>query len=110
MKRLPVTIAVRIDPAGLVNPDLDLRYILADRITETTKSTSEDGYDYVGDEPALVLYFTTDNPDEDVEAIIKLLRGEVFLGNNLASSISIAVQSDREFEAGFPIDASGPFE
>jgi hypothetical protein len=110
MSELPVTVAVRIDPNKLANPDLDLRYVVADRIVQLTRSTTDDGYDYVGSEPKLVIYFSTNDPDEDVEAIIKLLTSEKFLGNDLKNSMVIAIRSDREFPAVFPPDATGPFQ
>ena len=44
------TIALRLDPRELINPDLDIRYALPDLLVERSGGVlSDDGYDYVGE-------------------------------------------------------------
>ena len=51
------TIYVRLDPRKLDNPDTDLRYALPDLIQEAScGEVKDDGYDYVGDVPYLLLH------------------------------------------------------
>ncbi len=42
------TIVIVLNPAKLENPDLDLRYCIADRVEEVSNGTIQDnGYDYI---------------------------------------------------------------
>ena len=42
------TIVILLDPGKLINPDLDLRYLIPDRIMELTDGAIQDnGYDYI---------------------------------------------------------------
>lgn len=42
------TIIIVLNPGKLTNPDLDLRYLIPDRISEITEGAIRDnGYDYI---------------------------------------------------------------
>ena len=54
------TVVIRLDPNFLTNPDADLRYVLPDLLVERSSGNFiDDGYDYLGHEPYLVLFLKT---------------------------------------------------
>jgi hypothetical protein len=51
------TLAIRLDPQLLDNPDADIRYRLPDILAEPSGGViSDDGYDYVGTQPLMVVF------------------------------------------------------
>ncbi len=51
------TLAIRLDPRLLDNPDADIRYRLPDLLAERSAGViSDDGYDYVGPQPLMVVF------------------------------------------------------
>ena len=77
------SIYVRLDPRKLNNPDTDLRYVLPDLIVKTCGAVKDDGYDYVGDVPFLLL------EAEDIErgllSVLNVLEHDTTLGTLLRS-------------------------
>lgn len=86
---------IRLDPRRLANPDADLRYALAERlVARAGDALTEDGYDYVGAPPFLVLYFTTRDLARASAAALSTIRTETVLENALADAALIAISPD----------------
>ena len=57
------TICIVLDPEKMSNPDLDIRYILPDRVDEFTEGKAFDnGYDYLQDSRMVIWLDTEDSP------------------------------------------------
>ena len=97
------TIIVLLNPGKMENPDLDLRYEIPDRIEEVTEGLIRDnGYDYVDAEagepgPLLGIWLRTESANDNWPAVVRLLREEVFKGNDLSQSAQIYI-SERDTE------------
>ena len=99
------TIIILLDPAKLVNPDLDLRYIIPDCIEETTGGRIQDnGYDYIDSSldsengrDLLGIWLETENAAESYKDIINLFNEKKFLKNDLSKSAEIYI-SENETE------------
>ena len=51
------SLVIRLDPQCLDNPDADIRYRLLDLVAERSRGViNNDGYDYVGEGPLLILF------------------------------------------------------
>lgn len=88
------TIVIVLDSTKLTNPDFDIRYILPERIEEyTNNSIKDNGYDYLSD-TELGLWLETDDSVKNVEEIIKLLKTETFLENDLSNVADIFVSEE----------------
>ena len=85
------TIIIVLDPTKMENPDIDIRYILPERIEEITKGLVKDnGYDYLPDN-SMGIWLDTDDAEKNVNAVIELLMSEKILDNNLVNSAKIYV-------------------
>jgi len=98
------TIVILLDPAKLKNPDLDLRYIIPDRIEEISDGIIQDnGYDYIDNDNdvcgsnKLGIWLETESANENYPVIIKLFKEEKFLGNDLSLSAEIYI-SEKDTE------------
>lgn len=104
------TIALRINPQLLENPDADVRYLLPDLIVERSGDTvTEDGYDYVGTEPFLVVYFKTIELQSALACILDVVKNECVLGNNLKDYTVVAVDQGGSHDVVYPKSFVGPF-
>lgn len=100
------TIAIKLNPAKLENADLDLRYLIPDRIEEVTKGKVQDnGYDYSSDDTnSIIIFMSSENPEEDVITVLEILKNEKFLDNDIYKSGIIAItNSDVEDEDGYKV-------
>lgn len=97
------TIIIVLDPVKLVNPDLDLRYRIPERIEEVSGGAMQDnGYDYIDKEeddsgPLLGIWLQTESAEESWPAIVKLFQEEKFMENDLSVSAEIFI-SENETE------------
>lgn len=94
------TIIVKLEPGKLKNPDLDLRYLVPDRIEEISNGAVRDnGYDYL-DNQALGIWLQAESAEESYPVIVKLMQEELFLENNLAQTaeVYISEQDSDEIE------------
>ena len=93
------TIVILLDPGKLINPDLDLRYLIPDRIGELTDGAIQDnGYDYLdreGSGPLLGIWLETGDAAQSWPAIAKLFHEEKFSDNDLSLSAEIYI-SEKE--------------
>lgn len=88
------TIVIVLDSTKMANPDLDIRYILPERIEEyTNKSIKDNGYDYISG-TELGLWLETDDSANNVEKIIQLIKTETFFENDLSNVADIFVSEE----------------
>lgn len=94
------TIIITLDPADLVNPDLDLRYCIPERIEEASNGIIQDnGYDYIDVEegqsgPLMGIWLKTETAEENWPVIEKLFQQEKFKGNDLSRSAKIYISEN----------------
>lgn len=104
------SIAIKLDPGKMTNPDADLRYLIPKRIQEAYgESITEDGYDYL-DDGSMVIYLATDDPDAGVVKVIELLQNEELLGNRILESAIIGLNKGSGYTVVFPVDFEGQTE
>ncbi len=104
------TIFVRLDPRRLQNPDLDIRYLLPDLIAEKSRGgVEDDGYDYVGDVPYLLLFLKTADNEQGVLFVLDVLEHETFCGNDLLPAAVVAVDRDGKKQVVYPNNFQGSF-
>ena len=92
------TILITLDSSKMDNPDLDIRYILPDRIAEYTDDTvTDNGYDYL-DNDVMAIWLETEDAAENVERVIKLIESEEILENDLAKAATVYISEDDSAE------------
>ena len=85
------TIIITLDSEKMDNPDLDIRYLLPDRVDEYTGgAVSDNGYDYL-DNDVMALWLETEDAAGNVEKVIALLESEEILENNLTNAATIYI-------------------
>ncbi len=88
------TIIIVLDSKKMTNPDLDIRYVLPERIEEYTNNLIKDnGYDYLSN-TELGLWLETDDSINNVEKIIQLIKSETILENDLSKIADIFVSEE----------------
>jgi hypothetical protein len=103
-------VIVRLDPRVLDNPDADIRYCLPDVLAERSAGLiTDDGYDYIGDGPLLVLFLKASDLKPALECVLDVVQNVRVLDNDLRSATVIAVVRDGRHEVVYPPDFSGPF-
>ena len=96
-----ISIAISLNPQDLVNPDLDLRYLIPEKIESATDGKIQDnGYNYV-DGDNIVVYMTTDKK-EIIQKAIETIEKETILGNKLAESVVVGVNEGNGYEVVYP--------
>jgi hypothetical protein len=103
------TIVLRIDPEQLDNPDADLRYKLTDLLTERSAAITDDGYDYVGEQPLLVLFLKASKLEAALACVLDVVENERVLGNDLQRAVVVAVRSRNRDKVVYPPGFAGPF-
>ena len=96
------TIVILLDPHKLTNADLDLRYLVPDRIEEWSHGAIQDnGYDYVETVEGrpvgssfMGIWLKTQSADESWPQVLKLLQEETFLENDLSRSAEIYISEE----------------
>ena len=105
------TIILQLDTTQLSNPDLDLRYVLPDLITQQSAGRlKDDGYDYVGEglDHLMLLFFTTEDAPAQIPGLIAFLTSERVMGNDLANVV-VGVEDGAERRIVHPPGFDGPF-
>lgn len=114
------TVILRIDPAKLGNPDLDIRYVLPELIVERSDGRlTDEGYDYADDAnaggggsaaPCLLLFLGAADADADaaLPVVLEILKSERVLENDL-SSVAVAVEDSDGFRVVHPPGFGGDF-
>lgn len=92
------TIIIVLDSKKMNNPDLDIRYVLPNRIEEYSNGLIRDnGYDYISNNE-LGLWLETDDAKNNVEKIIQLITTEIILDNDLSKIADIFISEDESAE------------
>ena len=88
------TIIITLDSGKMDNPDLDIRYILPDRIDEYTDGQiTDNGFDYItGD--IMGLWLETEDAAESVDKVISLIESEEILDNDLSRAAEIFISEE----------------
>jgi hypothetical protein len=104
------TIVLRLDPGRMDNPDLDIRYVLPDLLSERSAGViTDDGYDYVGDRPYLVLFLKVTVLEPAVACVRDVIENVRVLDNDLRPAIVAAVEHEDRHEVIYPAGFDGPF-
>ena len=108
------TIAIKLEPGLLTNPDLDIRYTLSDLLAARCgKVIQDDGYDYVGSPatPAspMVIYLKASDLERAKACIIDVITNVHVLDNDLRRAATVAVQRGDKFEVIYPADGREEF-
>ena len=87
------SILIKLNPEKLVNPDLDLRYTIPDKIIEMMDGkVSDDGYDYLDDDVnSIGIFLNSDNAKVDVVAVLEILKSNLFQNNNIYDTAEISI-------------------
>ena len=88
------TIIITLDSRKMDNPDLDIRYILPDRIDEYTDGQiTDNGFDYItGD--IMGIWLETENASENVDKVISLIKSEEILDNDLSRAAEVFISEE----------------
>ena len=96
------TIVISMDSRKMENPDLDIRYLLPDRIDEWSEgAVSDDGYEYIDEEGHILgVWLDTEDAEGWWPRIVELLKTEQFCENDLSQSAQVLIseKSGAEFE------------
>ncbi len=88
------TILIVLDSEKMDNPDLDIRYLLPDRIQEYTDGQIVDnGYDYLNSDE-MGIWLDTDDAAQNVEKVIELIKSEQILDNDLSRVAEIYISEE----------------
>ena len=88
------------DSEKMDNPDLDIRYLLPDRIDEYTEGAVKDnGYDYL-DNDVMAIWLETEDAAGNVEKVIKLIESEEILENDLRKAAVVYISEEDCAELG----------
>lgn len=95
-------IVISMDSRKMENPDLDIRYLLPDRIEEWSQgAVSDDGYDYVDEEGhILAVWLETEDAEGWWPKVVELLKTERFEGNDLSQSARVLIFDEAGAEFG----------
>jgi hypothetical protein len=104
------TLVVRLDPQLLDNPDADIRYRLPELLAERSKGImSDDGYDYVGEQPLLVLFLKASRLKPALACVLDVIENVRVLDNDLRPAAVVAVERKGKYEIVYPPGFAGPF-
>ena len=113
-RRRVATVILRLDPAKLGDPDLDIRYVLPELIVERSGGRlTDEGYDYADDggggaTPCLLLFLGAADADAALPGVLEILKSERVLENDL-SDVAVAVEDGDEFRVVHPPGFDGEF-
>ncbi|MDE6500923.1 MAG: hypothetical protein K2L10_02420 [Ruminococcus sp.] len=92
------TIIIKLDSRKMKNPDLDIRYILPERIEKITSGRiTDNGYDYITD-TELGIWLATENSSETFSDIIGIIKKEMFCNNDLSESAEVYISPKENAE------------
>ena len=104
------TIAIRLDPQLLDNPDADIRYRLPDLLAERSAGViSDDGYDYVGPQPLMVVFLKASRLKPALVCVLDVVENVPVVGCLLRPGAVVAVERKAGWEVVYPPGFSGPF-
>ena len=104
------TIAIKLDPAQLANPDADMRYALPDLLVERSGGViKDDGYDYIGPSNAMVVFLKVTDVERAISCITDVIANVQVLENDLRTAVTVALQRGDKFEVIYPADSREEF-
>jgi hypothetical protein len=104
------TIVLRLDPQLLDNPDADIRYRLPDLLAQRSAGLiSDDGYDYVGEQPFLVLFLKAAKLKQALASVVDVVENVRVLDNDLRPAAVVAVERKGKYEVVYPPGFKEPF-
>jgi hypothetical protein len=104
------TIAIKLEPTLLTNPDADMRYTLPDLLAERSGGViSHDGYDYVGPSNAMVVFLKVSDLERAMGCIIEVIANLRVLENDLRRAATVAIQRSDRFEVIYPPNSREEF-
>src|SRR5262245_26361376 len=104
------TVIVCLDPRLLDNPDADIRYMLPDLLAERSVGIiADDGYDYVGDAPLLVVFLKVSELKRALACVLNVVENVRLLDNDLRPAAVVTVEREGRHEVVYPPDFTGPF-
>lgn len=104
------TVAIKLEPTLLTNPDADMRYTLPDLLVERSDGViQDDGYDYVGLSNAMVMYFRISDLERATACINDVITNVRVLDNDLRRAATVAVQRGEKFEVIYPANCREVF-
>lgn len=97
------TIAIKLDPSLLANPDADLRYQLPDLLAERSGGViKDDGYDYVGPSNAMIVFLQVSDVDLATACISDVIANVRLLRNDLRAAAIVAIRRGDKYEVIYP--------
>jgi hypothetical protein len=106
-------LVIKLDPATMSNPDLDIRYSLPDLLIERSNGNlKDDGFDYDHSKPkpALLLFMTTNDLEADLSVVIDVIEHVRVLENELQRVAVVAVErASGASEVVYPQAGQGQF-
>ncbi len=95
-------IVISMDSRKMENPDLDIRYLLPDRIEEWSEgAVSDDGYEYVDEEGHILgVWLETEDAESWWPKVVELLKAEKFMDNDLSQVSSVLISQESGAEIG----------
>ncbi len=104
------TLAIRLDPQLLENPDADLRYQLPDLLAERSGGIiRDDGYDYVGPQPLMVVFLQASSLQPALACVLDVIENVPVAGGALRPGAVVAVENETGWEVVYPPGFVGPF-
>ena len=92
------TILITLDSEKMDNPDLDIRYLLPDRIDEYTEGAiTDNGYDYL-DGDVMAIWLETEDAAGNVDKVISLIESEQILENDLTKAAAVYISEEDSAE------------
>lgn len=77
------SIAIRLDPRHLDDPDTDIRYLLPELLAKRSSGAiMENGYDYVGEGPFLVLFLSAPEIETALDCVVDVIENVRILDND----------------------------
>lgn len=94
------TIIVKLNPALMANPDLDIRYVLPDTVEAyTEKSIIDQGYDYMDDpNQSMGIWFGCTDAERDYLKVLECFKEQQILNNDLLHCAEIYISTDEGAE------------
>jgi hypothetical protein len=105
-----VTLAIRLDPRLLDNPDADIRYQLPNLLAERSGGViTDNGYDYVGPEPLMVVFLEASELEHAFVCVVDVIENVPVVGCSLRPGAVVAVKRKSGWEVVYPPGFAGPF-
>jgi hypothetical protein len=105
------SIVIKIVPDKLVDPNLDMRYVLPDLIAERSGNfIQDDGYDYASQSDAMLVYLTTNDLQKALPIVIDVIENVTVLGNCLKDAVIVAAGTDENYAIVYPPNWEQPFD